>query len=69
MIAAQCRAGRGLINMTVKELALRAKVATDTVVRFENGAELKPRTVDAIRAALAAAGVEFLPGGGVRPRA
>jgi transcriptional regulator with XRE-family HTH domain len=69
MIAAQCRAGRGLINMTVKELAARARVATDTIVRFENGAELKPRTVDAIAGALSAAGVEFLPDGGVRPRA
>ena len=35
MIAAQCRAGRGLINMTVKELAARARVATDTIVRLE----------------------------------
>jgi transcriptional regulator with XRE-family HTH domain len=63
MIAAQCRAGRGLLNMTVKELAARARVATDTIVRLENGREMKPRTIDAIRMALEAAGVEFLPAG------
>jgi hypothetical protein len=61
MIAAQCRAGRGLINMTVKDLA-RAQVATDTIVRLENGAELKPRTVAALRQALETAGVEFTNG-------
>ena len=33
MIAAQCRAGRALLDLTVKELAARAKVAPDTVVR------------------------------------
>jgi DNA-binding XRE family transcriptional regulator len=49
MIAAQCRAGRGLLNMTVKELAARAGVATDSIVQLENGREMKPRTVDAIR--------------------
>jgi transcriptional regulator with XRE-family HTH domain len=63
MIAAQCRAGRGLLNMTVKELAARARVATDTIVRLENGREMKPRTFDAIRTALESAGVEFLPAG------
>jgi hypothetical protein len=62
MIAAQCRAGRGLINMTVKDLAFRAQVATDTIVRLENGAELKPRTVAALRQALETAGVEFTNG-------
>ena len=63
MIAAQCWAGRGLLNMTVKELAARARVATDTIARLENGAELKPCTVYAIRMALELAGVEFLPAG------
>jgi transcriptional regulator with XRE-family HTH domain len=63
MIAAQCRAARGLLNMTVKELAARARVATDTIVRLENGRGMKPRTVDAIRMALEAAGIEFLPAG------
>ena len=63
MIAAQCRAARGQLNMTVKELAARAMVATDTIVRLENGREMKPRTVGAVRMALEVAGVEFLPAG------
>jgi transcriptional regulator with XRE-family HTH domain len=63
MIAAQCRAARGLLNMTVKELAARARVAPDTIVRLENGREMKPCTAHAIRVALELAGVEFLPAG------
>jgi hypothetical protein len=45
-------------------------VATDTIVRLENGREMKPRTVDAIRSALEAVGVEFTNGDqpGVRMR-
>jgi DNA-binding XRE family transcriptional regulator len=53
MIAAQCRAGRGLLNMTVKELAARARVATHTIVSFENEITLHQRTGIAIRSALA----------------
>jgi transcriptional regulator with XRE-family HTH domain len=63
MIASQCRAARGLLNMTVKELAARARVATDTIVRLENGREMKPCTIASIRMALEAAGAEFLPAG------
>ena len=59
-------------NMTVEELAAAAVVATDTLLRFENGAQLKPRTVDAIREALENAGCEFVDqhdgGSGVRLR-
>jgi transcriptional regulator with XRE-family HTH domain len=59
--------------MGVRELAEAAKVSADTVVRFERGETLRPRTVEAIRAALEAAGVEFIEenggGAGVRLRA
>jgi hypothetical protein len=56
------------MGMGVRDLALAAKVAIDTVVRFERGNELKERTVDALRRALEEAGVEFTNGGqpGVR---
>ena len=54
---------KNLLNMNVKELAARARVATDTIVRLENGRDMKPRTVDAIRMALEAAGVQFAPAG------
>jgi DNA-binding XRE family transcriptional regulator len=59
MIAAQCRAGRGLLNMTVKELAARARVATHTIVSFENEITLHQRTGIAIREVLEDAGVVF----------
>jgi transcriptional regulator with XRE-family HTH domain len=53
---------RAALGLGVRELAVAAKVSTDTVARFERGDELKERTVDAIRQALEAAGVEFTNG-------
>ena len=51
----------------MRELADASKVSADTVVRLERGETLKPRTVDAIRAALEAAGVEFIEENGGGP--
>ena len=70
MTPAQCRMARSAIKMGVRELAEAAKVSTNTVTRFERGEELRERTVDAIRAALELAGVEFTDGDqpGVRLR-
>jgi hypothetical protein len=63
---------RVAVGWGVRDLAREAKVSTDTVARFERGDELKERTVDALRGALEAAGVEFIPenggGAGVRLR-
>ena len=42
-------------------------MSIDTVARFERGEELKERTVDAIRYALEAAGVEFIDENGGGP--
>jgi transcriptional regulator with XRE-family HTH domain len=70
--AAQCKMARAAVGLGVRELAEAAKVSPDTVARFERGEELRERTVDAIRTALEAAGVEFIPengsGAGVRLR-
>jgi hypothetical protein len=70
MTPAQCRMGRAAIELGVRELAEAAQVSTNTVTRFERGEPLKDRTVAAIRAALEAAGVEFIPenGGGAGVR-
>jgi transcriptional regulator with XRE-family HTH domain len=70
MSASQCRMARAGIGWTVRELAAAAKMSADTIVRFETGQTLRPRTVDAIRATLEAAGVEFTNGDapGVRLR-
>jgi transcriptional regulator with XRE-family HTH domain len=70
MNAAQCRMARAALQLGVRELAAKAKVSPATIVRFEASEELRERTVDAIRAALEAAGVEFTNGDqpGVRLR-
>ena len=53
---------RAALQISVRELATMAKVATDTISRFEAGKHLKPRTVEAIQHALEKAGVEFING-------
>jgi uncharacterized protein len=61
-----CRAGRALLGLSQAELADRAGVARLTVADFERAAR-KPMAANlaAIRSALAAAGVDLLPGGAV----
>ncbi len=56
--------------MGVRELADAAKVAPSTITRLEAGEDLKPRTVEAIKAVFESAGVEFTNGDapGVRLR-
>lgn len=69
MNAAQCRMARAALRLGVRELAETARVSPTTVSKLERGEALHPRTVEAIRAALEAAGVEFISenggGGGV----
>jgi transcriptional regulator with XRE-family HTH domain len=61
---------RVALGLGVRELAVLAKVSPDTIARLERGEELLGRTVDSIRSALEAAGVEFTNGDqpGVRLR-
>ena len=70
MDAAQCRMARAALQIGVRELADMARVSPTTITRLERGEALYPRTLDAIRAVLEAAGVEFIPenGGGVGVR-
>jgi len=58
---------RAALGWGIRELAGSAKVSIDTVARFERGEELKERTVDAIRHALVAAGIEFIDENGGGP--
>ena len=51
------------VRWGVRDLASSAGVSMDTIARFKRGETVKPRTVDAMRAALEAAGVEFIPDG------
>ncbi len=65
MLPIQCRMARTALAWGVRDLVAAAKVSPDTVARFERGQSLYERTVDALRTALEAAGVEFIdPNGG-----
>lgn len=68
--SAQIRAARGLLNWTVRDLAEKAGVHRNTVTRAETDATGPGPATEAIRAALEAAGVEFIPvnGGGAGVR-
>ncbi|NEH32616.1 transcriptional regulator [Rhizobium ruizarguesonis] len=62
MLPIQCKMARTALEMGVKQLADAAAVSTNTIVRFERGEDLKPRTIAAIRTVLEGAGVIFLDG-------
>jgi transcriptional regulator with XRE-family HTH domain len=60
----QCRAARGLLAWTQRELSGRARVAIPTIRQFEAG-KREPRraTLDVIERAFEGAGVEFIEAG------
>lgn len=64
----QCRAARALLGLRQGDLADKSGVALRTIENFESG-QRKPiaRTLDAIRAALEDAGVEFIAKNGGGP--
>lgn len=70
MNATQCKMARAATGLGVRELALAAEVSPNTIARLERGEAMREATVAAIRAALEAAGVEFIPenGGGAGVR-
>ncbi|HYD70724.1 helix-turn-helix transcriptional regulator [Azospirillum sp.] len=68
---AQCRAARGLVDMTQKQLAAASGVSLRTIAHFEKGERAPiPANLRALRQALEAAGVIFIAsdgeGAGVR---
>ncbi|WP_292223537.1 helix-turn-helix transcriptional regulator [Mesorhizobium sp.] len=58
---------RAALGWGVRELAEAAQVATQTVTRLEQGDRLKPKTLQAVRAAFEAAGIEFIAENGGGP--
>lgn len=66
--SAQIRAARALLNWTVRDLAERAGVHRNTVTRAETDATGPGHATASIRAALEAAGVEFIGETGVKLR-
>jgi transcriptional regulator with XRE-family HTH domain len=68
---AQSRAARGLLDWSQTELASRSNLSESTIRDFEKGRRVPAvNNLAAVRAALEAAGVEFIPengsGAGVR---
>ncbi|WP_297367404.1 helix-turn-helix domain-containing protein [Acidocella sp.] len=61
---------RVALGLGVRDLAESANVSTNTIARFERGEDIKASTMEAIRAALEAAGVQFIAenGGGAGVR-
>ena len=69
----QCRGARAMLGLSQSELEAASQVTKKTIADFERGATRpQPRTLGALRAALEAAGIEFIPanggGAGVRLR-
>ena len=65
---AQCRAARGLLGWNQQELARRARVGIVTVHQLEAGLSQPRRaTLDVIRRAFEAAGIEFIDENGGGP--
>ncbi|TPI24578.1 helix-turn-helix transcriptional regulator [Mesorhizobium sp. B3-1-6] len=58
---------RAALGWGVRELAEAAKVATQTITRLEQGDRLKPKTLQAVRTAFEAAGIEFIAENGGGP--
>lgn len=68
MTSAQVRAARGLLNWTVRMLAEKAGVHRNTITNIETGKyNGDADTLDAIRKAFEAAGVELIEKNGGGP--
>ncbi len=64
----QCRAARGWLGWSQEELSRRARVGQSTLKDFEGGRRTPMRNnLEAIRAALEAAGVRMVFGAGGEP--
>ncbi len=64
----QCRAARAILNLEQAELAEQSGVARTTIIDFEQAQRVpRGKTLAAIRAALEAAGVDFIEENGGGP--
>jgi transcriptional regulator with XRE-family HTH domain len=63
----QCRAARALLDWSAQHLAERARIGVATVRRFESGSAVATGSIEAMKAALNAAGIIFLAAGGSSP--
>jgi transcriptional regulator with XRE-family HTH domain len=58
----QCRMARAALGWSTADLAREARVGANTINRFEAGQDARMSSVNKTRAALEAAGVEFMNG-------
>ncbi len=70
MLAAQCGVARAILDLTREQLAEKAGVSADVILRVEAGAPLDDATMAKLEAAFEAEGLEFTYGErpGVRMR-
>jgi|GEM_PF-2942173 len=59
MLAAQCGVARTILGLSVEQLAEKAGVAPDMIVRIEAGALLDDITLTKLQSAFEAEGIEF----------
>jgi transcriptional regulator with XRE-family HTH domain len=67
ILPVQVRMARVALGIGVRDLAELAGVSTNTIARFERGEDIKSATMAMIRAALEAAGVQFIAENGGGP--
>jgi transcriptional regulator with XRE-family HTH domain len=67
MLPVQCKMSRAALGWGVRELAAKAEISIETVWRFENGEQLRERTIEVIRKALEKGGVVFITENGGGP--
>ena len=62
VLPVQSRMARAALGLSLKKLAAAARVAPQTIVRFERGEKIRPSTVNSLRQVIEAAGIEFTDG-------
>jgi ribosome-binding protein aMBF1 (putative translation factor) len=63
----QCKMARAGLGWGVRDLAAKAAVSTETVVRFESGEQLREQTLAKLKRAFERAGVELIAENGGGP--
>lgn len=67
MTPAQCRAARGLLNLTQDQLAKMSSVGLSTIKKVEKGETIATNNFKAIQEALERGGAIFIPSNGDGP--
>lgn len=60
MTPTQCKMARAGLGWSAADLGAKAGLARETVARYEGGSTIAQSTIEAMRAALEAAGADFL---------